>query len=133
MQRPRAIYHINPDFRGIYRIYFMFEKVSTRIHQLQDFEPPFAEIFGQVVIIYSRYLSELNSSVRAISDPLNHLQSRNSYIGTLKITLNTNKNLHSFPPLWVSWLSLASNQHCKVGEGGGGRKILNNPCSWPSI
>ena len=98
MQRPRAIYHINPDFRGIYRIYFMFEKVSTRIHQLQDFEPPFAEIFGQVVIIYSRYLSELNSSVRAISDPLNHLQSRNSYIGTLKITLNTNKNLHSFSP-----------------------------------
>ena len=39
-------------------------------------------------------------------------------LGHLKTPLNPNRNV-----LWVSWLSLAGNQHCKVGEGRGGLKI----------
>ena len=50
-------------------------------------------------------------------------------LGHLKTPLNPNRNLHIFPPprtpvtmLWVTELSLAGNQHCKVGEGGRGEE-----------
>ena len=45
-QRPRAVYAINPDFRGIY---FIFEEVFlVELLDFKQFKSKFVEIFPQV-------------------------------------------------------------------------------------
>ena len=40
---PRALYHINPDFRGFLQEYDI---------NFKDFEPPFLDVFAQVASSY---------------------------------------------------------------------------------
>ena len=62
---PRALYDINPDFRGIYLTYFMFEEVCYKNTSASKISSDhFSRFLHKLYLIFcSRYLCELNTLV----------------------------------------------------------------------